>query len=694
MTSEIGVHRFWRYAVLAGLGIALLISPLGGLQAEAAQVAIVNRDKLNLRSGPSTQNATVGQAKKGDQLPVLAKSGDWYKVQVAGKTAWVAGWLVGIKEIAATTPSKGASVSLSKVAVVTADSLNVRSGAGTNFAIAGKVKKGDHLTVLSQSGDWLKVQGNGVTGWVAKWLVAVQSVPPPASSQTASAPASSSAKVAVVTSDSLNVRSGAGTNFAIAGKAKKGDRLTVLAQSGDWVKVQGQGITGWVANWLVTIQNVTGAQPTKPAAPAQPPGGSSTQVAVINANNINLRSGPGTDHQVAGQVSRGVRLPVISRSGDWVQVQQENGSKAWIAGWLVAVVEQPEPAQPAQPKPTEPVPSEEPDQSWLPGPTPTPAPTKPVENPEPTQPTPEGQAPQAKLVDVQVNEKKDHTYINIVSDQVIDYHTFTLSNPYRYVVNLNNVQLGKLPDTIEANTNLVERIRTGYNQQPYYSRLVLDLTGRSRVKAELSSDKKTLTLDISEISYSDGLAGKTVFLDAGHGGHDGGASGQYGVKEKDVNLAITLKVAELLRSQGAKVLFSRPDDTFIDLYQRTSMANEQNSDIFVSIHSNANTNRAIAGTSTYYYAPEALPQLYEQKADRQRLAQDVQQELVATLGRRDIGVLQANFAVLRTSVMPSILIETAFVSNNEEEALLGSADFQQRAAEAIARGISSYFNGQ
>ncbi|SHK43426.1 N-acetylmuramoyl-L-alanine amidase [Desulforamulus aeronauticus] len=580
--------RFFRYAVLMGLGITLIFHPMGGLQlADAAQVATVTADKLNLRSGPGTHTAAVGQVYKGNQLPVLSKSGDWYQVQSGGKSVWVASWLVKVQETA-----------------------NVSQG-------------------------------------------------------------SSSSKVAVVKGSILNIRSGPGTGYGVAGKAKQGDKLTVLSQSGDWYKIQSGNTTGWVANWLVTIQQA----PVTPTTPAP-----SSKVAVINTDTINLRSGPGTSHSVAGQVSRGVRLPVISRSGDWVQVRQTNGSNAWVAGWLVAVEEQQETPQP----PAKPV-----EGSWLPAPTDNGTGNQPGEQtPTPTVPT-------TKLVDVKVTEKQGTTYVNIVSEKAITYNTFTLSNPSRYVVNISDVQVGKLPETILAQTELVDKVRTGNpSQDPYITRLVLDMKKAGRVKTSLSADKKTLTLEVSKISYSDGLQGKTVFLDAGHGGYDNGASGQKGLREKDVNLAITLKVAELLKNQGANVIFSRDTDTFVDLYERTRLANVQNSDIFVSIHSNANLNRAIGGTSTYFYAPESTPYLYEQKGDRQRLAQAVQRELVATLGRRDIGVLQSNFAVLRTSTMPSILIETAFVSNAEEEALLASEGTRQRAAEAIARGIGAYFSGQ
>ncbi|MEG6523255.1 N-acetylmuramoyl-L-alanine amidase [Desulfotomaculum sp. 1211_IL3151] len=609
MTIHLKSCRFYRYAILVGLGLSLLFNPFGAVQAaDAAQMAIVNGDKINLRSGPGANTALVGQSDKGAQLPILAKNGDWYKVQFNGKEAWVAGWLVNVK----TTPTT--------------------STPGNNTATP-----------------------------------------------------QTNTKVAVVNGDSLNVRNGPSTTNNVVGNVKKGEKLTILEQKGDWYKVQGTNITGWVASWLVTVQNKPDTPPPVTTPPATSKPTTDNQVAVINTDNLNLRSGPGTDHGVAGQVSRGIRLPIISRSGQWVQVKQTDGSTAWVAGWLVSVVDQPEPPQP---KPTS-----SGGYAWLPSFLPD-DPDDNEKTNENTPPEDKQHIPGAKLLDVQVVEEGDHTYINIVSDKDINHNTFTLSNPFRFVVNLNDVSLNDKPSTISAETGLVSQIRTGYNEDPYYSRLVIDLKEQARVKVSLANDKKSLTLDISKISYSDGMAGKTVFLDAGHGGKDNGASGQNGLREKDVNLDITLKVADLLKRQGANVIFSRADDQFIDLYERTRMANEQSADIFVSIHSNANTNRSIAGTSTYYYAPSTIPNLYQQKDDRYRLAQDVQRELVATLGRRDIGVLQSNFAVLRTSMMPSILVETAFVSNAEEEALLGSEEFRERAATAIVNGISAYFDGK
>ena len=181
------------------------------------------------------------------------------------------------------------------------------------------------------------------------------------------------------------------------------------------------------------------------------------------------------------------------------------------------------------------------------------------------------------------------------------------------------------------------------------------------------------------------LTGRTIVIDAGHGGSDPGAVGLGGLTEKFVNLDTSLRLVKLLEDAGAKVVLSRSNDTFIPLTQRVSTAHNVNADIFVSMHANAHNNRTIGGTETYYngaYRP----------ADSRRLAAAVQGELVSALKLRDIGVKTANFHVIRATQTPSILVELAFLSNAQEEALLSQPDFRQRSANAIYKGILNYFN--
>ena len=181
------------------------------------------------------------------------------------------------------------------------------------------------------------------------------------------------------------------------------------------------------------------------------------------------------------------------------------------------------------------------------------------------------------------------------------------------------------------------------------------------------------------------LKGKKICLDAGHGGEDSGAVGKGGTLEKDVNLDIVLLTKNELEKNGAKVLLTRGDDTYVSLADRTDYANKENCDIFVSAHENsaAKKKRIAHGTETFWHT--------KGDADDKKLATELQKNIVAAAGLTDRGVKQANYAVLRNSDMPSALIETAFISNPDEEALLKDPAFQKKIAMAVTRGIMGYF---
>ena len=223
-----------------------------------------------------------------------------------------------------------------------------------------------------------------------------------------------------------------------------------------------------------------------------------------------------------------------------------------------------------------------------------------------------------------------------------------------------------------------------------------------------------------------GLKIRKVVIDPGHGGRDTGAIGPHGVREKDVALAIARKVAARVRALGLAVVLTRTDDSFVSLDDRTRIANESKADLFVSIHCNAARQRKLSGVETWtlnvasdrysarlaeFENAEAERTMSDLRliladlatkanaGDARELAQSVQSSLVrglaARVGKvRDHGVKQALFYVLLGAHMPSILIETAFISNPSEEARLKSARFQDGAAEAIARGVREFIDGR
>ncbi|MBN1629528.1 MAG: N-acetylmuramoyl-L-alanine amidase, partial [Thermoleophilia bacterium] len=178
-----------------------------------------------------------------------------------------------------------------------------------------------------------------------------------------------------------------------------------------------------------------------------------------------------------------------------------------------------------------------------------------------------------------------------------------------------------------------------------------------------------------------------ICVDPGHGGSDSGAVGVSGANEKDVNLAISLLLADRLREAGLRVMMTREDDTYPDLHDRATMANEAGASLFVSIHNNASGDSGSRGTETFYWGNDA-----QVSPDGRLLAQIIQRNLVEALGSLDRGARTHWFdlVVLAETEMTAALVEVGFMSNAVEEAKLLTLEYQAAAAQAIADGILEY----
>jgi len=194
--------------------------------------------------------------------------------------------------------------------------------------------------------------------------------------------------------------------------------------------------------------------------------------------------------------------------------------------------------------------------------------------------------------------------------------------------------------------------------------------------------------------YVDGLKGRTIVIDAGHGGTDTGAHGPRGSLEKDITLKVAERVKLILQESGSSVLMTREED--VDVWGPTATDAQElqarvdvgtynpRTEAFVSIHCNAHADGSANGTETYYYSGKSwLDEL---------LATNIQARLLEHGELRDRGVKSARFYVLRHSAMPAALVEMAFISNYNEELLLSDEDFQQGMARAICEGLANYFS--
>ncbi|HZK79013.1 MAG TPA: N-acetylmuramoyl-L-alanine amidase [Gemmatimonadaceae bacterium] len=180
------------------------------------------------------------------------------------------------------------------------------------------------------------------------------------------------------------------------------------------------------------------------------------------------------------------------------------------------------------------------------------------------------------------------------------------------------------------------------------------------------------------------LLGRTIAIDPGH--PPVGATGPTGLWEPEATLAVGFKVQELLQAKGVKVIMTRSTPDPVDLYVRPAMARRENAEAFVSIHLNAvpdgqNPFRA-QGTATYHYYLHSAP-----------LADSVDRTAVAHLALPDKGVKRENFAVIRGTWMPSILVEGAFIIMPDQEAALRTPEYQLQYAQGIVDGLENYFRG-
>jgi N-acetylmuramoyl-L-alanine amidase len=199
-------------------------------------------------------------------------------------------------------------------------------------------------------------------------------------------------------------------------------------------------------------------------------------------------------------------------------------------------------------------------------------------------------------------------------------------------------------------------------------------------------------LDLRLPRNADGaLADKLIVVDAGHGGTSTGATGG-GYQEKNVTLAIALKLRGYLEACGAKVVMTRDRDINVALDDRPHLANAINADLFISVHNDSNgVPNSASGTSTYYHNHDP---------SCRAMAQCVQQAILAVSGLPSRGVLsdtvmyQSGFAVLRISKMPAVLVEVGYINNHRDRTHLVDPDFQDRVAKAMCDGLRAYVEGR
>jgi N-acetylmuramoyl-L-alanine amidase len=340
-----------------------------------------------------------------------------------------------------------------------------------------------------------------------------------------------------------------------------------------------------------------------------------------------------------------------------------------------------------------------------------------------------------------------------------DYSAFLLANPYRLVIDVHAQPVNtakqaagsasSAPQTAVAQqpaahppAAVAEVVTTDTASKPAVD--PADPKPARSVKAKAadapakSNPPKSLALEPSPVPQPNrdgqrsltralGLKINRIVIDAGHGGHDTGTIGPHGLMEKDLCLDVALRLGNLIEQKlpGADVIYTRKDDTFVPLEDRTRIANDAKADLFISIHANSSHDPSARGIETYYLnfatSEESMEVAARENANSQEsmhdlqdlikkiarndkieeskdLAGDIQDNLTQRLqlvsrSEKNRGVKKAPFVVLIGANMPSVLSEISFVSNPSDERLLRKGDQRQRIADGLYRGIATYLDG-
>jgi len=329
-------------------------------------------------------------------------------------------------------------------------------------------------------------------------------------------------------------------------------------------------------------------------------------------------------------------------------------------------------------------------------------------------------------------------------DSRVDYQVFTLADPPRVVIDLPRSGLESALQLVESHAGVIASVRHGRPDQDTL-RIVLDLQDDRSVKSFMldptSDYGHRLVIDL--FSKNDGAAGAArqiaelaspdrdvvVAIDAGHGGEDPGAIGKNRTREKDVVLAIARELKETIDARpGMSAVLVRTGDYYIPLRDRFEKARRHRADLFVSIHADAFKRRDVSGSSVFVLSRKGASSEFARRLAANENSADLvggvtlsdKDEMLASVlldlsqsatmeashevadsvlgSLRMVGkthkekVEYANFAVLKSPDVPSILIETAFISNPSEERRLRDPDWQRKVAKVIGDGVQDYFH--
>lgn len=657
--------------------------------------ALITENNVNVRKGATTSYQVVTKLSKDTVVKVIDSftnsTGElWYRIEVGTLKGWV------IQDYVAPSNDDKPAPPSTEVKTVYAAKAPVRKGATSSYSIVSYVYQNQKVTIIdtfkNAAGEtWYRADFGSVKGWIhADAFDSTANPPSPPGSVITDLPDIGS--YVYSGQNGLDVRKGATTSYASVYKLSLNQKVKVIdhfthADGTAWLRVEvNASLKGWVPADTVStseslnldlyvtadVANLRGGPSTSFPVMDQATKGtllkavksekgsdghlwyqvltSSNQLVwisetivstqsnsnsnsyavgskyIVGAANINLRSGASTQYKVAEVLKKGTTITILGEFKNSLGQQWFNiQSSSGKKGWVISS-----------------------DMTSF-------------------------QLVSKKLLSPTVTTSGGDQYLNWkkASNFSISYTTLS-SNRLKLTGGLTDVELptGKIPG-IQS----VETFASGAEKS-----VVITFEPGYTFTMRNYSDK----LSIKIVPF--GLKGKTIIVDAGHGGKDPGAVGPSGVKEKDVVLATALTLKEEIEKFGATVILTRSTDVFLELSERTAISNKSNADAFISVH--ADSFSATSNGSTTYYTSSVNFNGPRSKT----LGTAVQKNMISSLSTYNRGVLEKNLHVNRMNELPSILVELAFISNPKEEKLLNSSDFRKKAAVGITKGLEEYFN--
>ncbi len=331
----------------------------------------------------------------------------------------------------------------------------------------------------------------------------------------------------------------------------------------------------------------------------------------IETNDLNVRSGPGLDHRIVTTLEKGKKYPFIQREKDWIQIQLTNGTKGWVADYLVSF----------------------------------------------------NKANGEKTEVGDTAKKRKETTLSILHNG-----TNIRKKPSTQSMILERADEGDTYEAIQLKDNWYQ-IKLSNGEMGYIA---------SWIVAELNTDTNRREAKTNE---GHSLKNKTIVIDPGHGGVDGGTVGNNGTLEKRLTLETAKHLSRKLEEAGANVILTRSSDLYLPLTSRVVTGYYRNADAYISLHYDNSKDKDVHGLPSYFYHPW-----------QKELAVELHSAAIERTKQKDRGVRFGDYYVIRENNKKAVLIELGYLSNQAEELLVRSDEYQNSAATGIYEGLGRFFH--